>query len=384
MCWNVQNVLVSWLVLEMTDSSFLLGMIMALTFAPRVLGVISGTITDRVDKRRLLMMVNSVQIVSSIFLGSLILGGEIQFWHIALIVVVNSTLTSFSMPAQQAYTVDLVGVGNTTNAISVINMSMFIAGMVGPSLVGMLVNLIGVGAFFYINALFFGVAATLVFGIKHYQSELPSRTILSSRSVLGDIIEGFRYSWLNKVVFGGQLVFVITNLFMWPCWLTLIPVFVRGVLQLDAAGLGWLTAANRLGGFVVSVTLASRDPQRKGRMLLLASLAWGGIWLVFSAISWFPISVAMLFAMGITSALTMTMASVVLLLYADSEVRGRVMGLQTLAITSQSPGNLIVGALAESVGVINAIIIEAIFFIGTMLTLMRLVPALRQAGDSKS
>jgi MFS family permease len=378
MCWNVQNVLVSWLVLEVTDSPTMLGMIMAITFAPRILGVISGTITDRIDKRWLLMIVNGIQTGSSIALGSLILGGDVQIWHVALIVLVNGTLNTFSMPTQQAFTVDLVGMRNTTNATSLTNMSMFIAGMIGPSLVGVLVNVIGFGVFFYINAICYGLATLLVFQIKRYQPALPPQPTQRVRSIRQDIVEGFRYSWHNRAVFGGIMVFVITNLFMWPCALTIVPVFTRDVLRLDAVGLGWLTAANRLGGFLMNLILASYNPRGKGRLLLFACVAWGGAWLGFAAIPWLPISIVLLFTLGVTSSLTMTIATVILLTNARSDVRGRVMGIQTVAIATLSPGNLVVGALAETVGVIQTISIEAILFIVAMLITIWRVSELRR------
>ncbi|UCH37067.1 MAG: MFS transporter, partial [Candidatus Bathyarchaeota archaeon] len=191
MCWNIQNVLVSWLVLEITDSPAMLGIIMAITFAPWILGIISGAITDRIDKRRLLIIVNGIRIGTSVVLGSLIISGEIQMWHVALIVLVNGTLNSFSSPAQQAFTVDLVGTVNTTNATSLTNMSNFIAGIIGPSLIGALVNTIGAGAFFYFNALCFSLATLLLFGIKRYQPVSPLQPTQRVQSIRRDIVEGF-------------------------------------------------------------------------------------------------------------------------------------------------------------------------------------------------
>jgi MFS family permease len=383
MCWNVQNVLVSWLVLEITDSPTMLGIIMAITFAPWILGIISGTITDRIDKRWLLMTVNGIRIGTSISLGSLIISGEIQMWHIALIVLVNGTLNSFSSPAQQAFTVDLVGTRNTTNATSLTNVSNFVAGIIGPSLVGAFVNVVGSGAFFYFNAFCFSLATLLVFGIKRYQPALSSQSTQPRRSIRQDILDGVRYSWQNRVVFGGLMVFIVTNFYMWSCTLTLIPVFTREVLRLDAVGLGWLTAANRLGGLMMNMILASYDPRRKGKLLIFATIMWGSVWLGFATAPWLSISTILLFTLGIASSLIMTIATVILLIYARSDVRGRVMGLQTVAIAMLSPGNLIAGMLAETVGIIYAIGIEAILFIVTMLGVIRWVPELRRVTSSE-
>ena len=124
--------------------------------------------------------------------------------------------------------------------------------------------------------------------------------------------------------------------------------------------------------------LASYNPRRKGRLLLFSTVMWGGTWLGLAAIPWLPVSTMLLFSLGIASSLTMTIATVILLTYSRSDMRGRVMGIQTLAIAVLSPGSLIVGALAETMGVIHTLGIEAILFIVTMLIVMRWVPELRR------
>ncbi len=377
---SVYTVLVSWLTLDLTGSSLLLGVIMALNFTPQMLGIFSGVVADRMSKRKLMMTVDMARVVFSFAMGSLIIGGNIQFWQIALIVLAKSTLSTLNMPAQSAYTIELVGKDNITNAISLNRLSQFVMGIIGPSLVGAFVNTSGIGPFFYFNAVCMGLTVILVAMTKEPKTDEAIRlSIPRQRSISRDIVEGLKFSWHNKPIFASQMIYFVTNIYMWPCIWTLNPIFTKEVLKLDASGLGWLTAANRIGGFVTNLVLASKEPKGKGRLVFITSLLWGIVWLPFSAIVWMPVSVISQLIMGFVSSFTMTLASVILLIHADPSMRGRIMGIETLCISSQGPGSLLAGALAQSVGVVTAINIESIFFILTMIGLAKLVPALYKA-----
>jgi MFS family permease len=375
--WNVQNVLVSWLVLEITNSSFLLGVIMALNFAPRAFGLIAGVLADRVDRRKLLIFLGAIQIVASLALGILIVGGQIEFWHIALIPFIGSTLMSFSQPTSSAFTVDLVGKDEVTNATALNRLCFFAAGIVGPSLVGAFVNKMGIGSFFYLNAVFFTMSIFLILSIKRTSE---TKVLKKEKSILKDLVEGLKYSWENKIVFAGEWIYLITNIFMWPCNWTLMPIFIRNVLQADASGLGWLSTANRIGGFVATLGIASLGKYKsKGKLLIISSLGWGLSWILFALTVWIPLSIVSLFIIGFTGSLTMTLASVLLLINSSQDMRGRVMGIQTLAISSQSPGSLFAGFAAQTFGSSFAISAEAILFILSMLMTIKIVPSLIKA-----
>jgi MFS family permease len=365
-------------VLEITESSLLLGVTMALNFAPRIFGLIAGVAADRVDRRKMLITVNVVQILFSILMGILVIGEQIAWWHVTLIAFLGSTLNSFSMPARQAYTVDLVGKENVANSAALNRVAMFISGIVGPSLVGILVNFIGIGYFFYLNAILFLAAIVLIIGISSKAS--LARKTAKERSLVKDLVGGLKYSWTNKNVFSGHWIYLVTNIFVWPCIWTLMPIYARNVLNVDAAGLGWLSTANSLGSILATLAIAALgDFRKKGLVVLFASFGWGASWMIFSMTTWFPLSLFSLVMVGITGSLTMTLASVILLVYSAPEMRGRVIGIQTLAISTQSPGSIIAGIAAQSLGPSLAIFLEGAFFIISMFLTLRLVPSLRKS-----
>jgi MFS family permease len=351
---------------------------MALNFAPRILGLIAGVVADRVDRRKMLIAVSLVQIIFSILMGTLVLGGQIAWWHVTLIAFLGSTLMSFSMPARQAYTVDLVGKENVANSAALNRVAMFISGIVGPAFVGVLANFIGIGYFFYINAILFLISIVFIIGIRAKVTAIPETT--TKKSVVSDLIGGLKYSWINKNVFSGHWIYLVTNVFVWPCIWTLMPIYARNILLVDASGLGWLSTANSLGSIIATLAIAALgDFKKKGLVVLVSSFGWGASWMVFSMTTWFPLSFLSLVIVGITGSLTMTLASVILLVYSTPEMRGRVIGIQTLAISTQAPGSIIAGIAAQTLGPPLAILLEGAFFIVSMLITLKIVPNLRES-----
>ncbi len=379
---NIQSVLVSWLVLQTTGSSLLLGLIMALNFAPRVFGAISGTVADRMDRRRLLILTNSAQLAFSVIMGVLVAGGQIQFWHIAVIVFLCSSLNTFTWPTQSAYAIDLVGRANTTNATSLNQFASLVAGTVGPALVGAFVGSLGMGFFFFLDAAFFALTVISLALIRKGNEVQPGEKAgqrSEQQSVLQGMAEGFRFSWAHKAVLGGELVVLITDFFVWPCIWTITPIFSTEVLKLDASALGWLTAAYQAGGFLSSLVLASREPRHKGTILYASQILWGAGWLLFANVPVFQVSIIAEAIVGASSALAMTLSTIILLMNTEPRIRGRVMGIQILTVASQSPGSILAGSLSQSLGAGMAINVEAIGFILTTIAMMQAIPRLRKA-----
>jgi len=135
-----------------------------------------------------------------------------------------------------------------------------------------------------------------------------------------------------------------------------------------------------LGSIIATLAMAAlSDFKKKGLVLLVGSFGWGASWMVFSMTTWFPLSFFSWVIVGITGSLTMTLASVILLVYSTPEMRGRVIGIQTLAISTQAPGSIIVGVAAQTLGPPLAILLEGAFFIVSMLITLKIVPNLRES-----
>jgi MFS family permease len=372
---QMQNPLLAWIVMELTDSSFIFGLIMSLRFAPMIVGPMSGVVADRVNRRKLLIFFKTARIAITLILGTLIVGGQIELWHVILIVILQSIIMTLNWPTQSAFTIDIVGRDDITNASALRRISMNLSGLIGPSLVGGLVDSLGIGVFYYLNSViyFFGLIFLLM--IKN-TDQIKN---VSQGSTLKNLTDGFRYSWVNKPVFGGQLIYFITNLFPIATRRTLMWVFAKNILNADASSLGWLSAGSTLGSFSVTALVAQLgDVKKKGELVVFSSLAWGIMWVLFSVSTSIPFALICLIIMGIASSLTMMLGQVILLINSESEMRGRVTGVQLLAISSQFPGSIIAGAMAETWGEPFAVGIAGVLFVISMLMIMKFVPSLRK------
>jgi hypothetical protein len=138
------------------------------------------------------------------------------------------------------------------------------------TLVGAFVNNIGIGAFYYVNAAIYSVTLILLLLIRG----IPKTKVAQEKSVIKNIKDGFKYSWANKPIFGGQLIYFITNLFPIATQRTLIWVFARKVLQTDASGLGWLSTGRTLGSFIVNLIVAQLgNVKANGKIVVLSSVS---------------------------------------------------------------------------------------------------------------
>ncbi len=372
---GMNDPLMSWLVLNLTDSPFIFGLIMSLRFAPNVVGPIAGVMADRMSRKRLLVLVKATQIAFALVLGTLIVGGQLQLWHAAVIIFLQSMINIFNQPAQSAYIVDIVNKENVANATAIDRIFMDESNVLGSFFVGAFVDLVGVGTIYYLNALIYALALIpllLIRGVKEERRE-------NQASMLRDLADGFKYSWKNKPVLGGELIYFITNVFPWAIKRTLMWVYAKDVIGADASGLGWLSTGSKLGDFFATIVIAQAgNIKGKGRIVIFSSISWGAVWIVFSTTRSIPIAAACLIVEGIVGAFTMVLANVILLTHAEPNMRGRVMGIRSFATGSQFPGSIIAGAIAEAWGPPLAVGLEGALFVASMLLIMKLMPSLRK------
>jgi MFS family permease len=191
-----------------------------------------------------------------------------------------------------------------------------------------------------------------------------------------DLREVFHYIKRSKKIIGLQLIAVFANLFGFPLTNTVLPIFVRDVLQVGADGLGWLMSASSAGAFLAVAYIALKDVQCKGRLLCYSSIGWGVTLLLLSFVRTFALSSICLFAVGITNSVSMVMVSTLLMMLAVEHMRGRVMGVRMLAVFPLSLGNLIAGILVNAFGVSTTISIQGILLIVSVSAVLLYAPAL--------
>jgi MFS family permease len=344
----MQSVAQSWLVLELTNSPFRLGLVGSLQFAPvLVLSFFAGAMADRLPKRRLLIATQSVMCAQALLLAALVHRGHVQYWHVAVMAVVYGVANTVDMPTRQSFVAEMVGRGALRSAIA-LNSAMFNgARVIGPALAGLVIARWGTALAFFVNGLsFLAVIAALVV----LRADGAPRAA-SGRSLRHEIAEGVRYALRTpRIALALSLVMAVSAFFF--NYNTLVPLLARDVLHQDAHGFGLLMTSVGLGAVAGAVGLASLGTERPPTQVLIASaLALGVVMMLTAGVSRFGVAVALLAIMGFCGMLFMTGANTTVQLTVPDDLRGRVMSLHTLMFAGMTPfGALLVGSVTGALG----------------------------------
>jgi len=348
----MQSVGQAWLVLELTNSPFRLGVIGALQFGPILLfSFLSGAISDRVRKRRLLLGTQAALMLQAFTLAALVGSGRVQFWHVAVLAALYGLATTLDMPSRQSYIAHLVPRGDLMNAIA-LNSAVFNgARVVGPAVAGLLVARYGTAAAFLMNgASFIAVLAALV-AIRTEGAPSPRRGV----GLRAEIAEGVRYAAGTPRVALVMSLLVVVSLFV-VNMNVLVPLIARDVLHEGAHGFGLLMAALGVGAVAGALAVAALSVGRPPLgMVVGPALAAAALLLLLSTARHFGPTAAVLVALGFAQIVFMTSCNTTVQIAVPDELRGRVMGLYALVFAGMTPiGALIMGTVAEHWGVSRA------------------------------
>jgi MFS family permease len=312
----------SWLIYLLTDSPFLLGLNGVFRAAPLfAFALIGGTIADRVERRRLLLVTQSASVVTSLLLGILVVTGEVVFWHVYLISLLNATIAAFDAPGRQSLFPTLVPRGQLQNAIT-LNAMLFQGGqLVGPAVAGVLIARVGIASPFFVNAIsYFAIIGAL---LAMRIAPVPPRPRESLRA---ELVSGLRYVRASAIL---PLILAIEAVFsIFGHNQALLTIFARDVLGTGAEGLGLLVSsigAGAIAGMVLLILVG--DIRRKGAFMLVSGGLYALTLLVFAWSRSFPLSVAVLALLGFADATWGTMRNAIAQLAAGDAYRGRVMSL---------------------------------------------------------
>jgi len=344
----MQSVAQSWLVLELTNSPFRLGLIGTLQFGPMLcFSFLTGAIVDRLRKRRLIIATQTTLMLQAFALALLAWVGHVQYWHVAVLAACYGLANTFDMPARQSFIVEMTSKDDLTNAIA-LNSAMFNgARMVGPAVAGLLVDRFGVAPAFGLNGLSF-VAVILALAAMRNEG-LPRER--EGTTVRQDIAAGLRYAVGTPLValilcllFSVSL-FVINNN-------VLVPLLAREVLHQDAHGFGLLMAALGTGAVVGALLLASVGKSRPPlRLLIGAAFVVSVLTLTMTVIRQFHAAAVLLALTGLSQIVFMASSNTTLQLVVPDRLRGRIMSLYAFVFVGVTPlGSVFVGTVAEWFG----------------------------------
>lgn len=352
----MQSMAQAWLVYQLTYSSVWLGTIGFLHSIPILfLSMFGGSLADRMSKRTLIIITQTISLCQALLLAILVLLGMVTVEIVALLALALGIINAFDIPARQSFIVELVGKDDLTNAIALNSATFNAARIIGPAVGGVVIAAFGVGWCFLFNALSF--VAVLIGLVKI--SVQPSREQRNdAMSFFSSINDSLAYIRSDISLIALLILVAVITIFGWS-YSVLLPIFADSILHIGAVGLGNLMTSVGIGAFISAVMVASLESKVSARRFV-----YTGIYLFVICISIFAlssnVSVSLISLVGVGMGLVMFLATANASIQRQvpDELRGRVMGLYSLVFQGFSPfGNLGMGVVAHAVGVQSAVLL---------------------------
>lgn len=353
----MQNIGQAWLVLQLTNSAYKLGIVSALQFVPvLLLSLFAGPFVDRFPKRKVLLFTQTGLMVLALALALLTYFNVVQYWHILVLALMLGLINTLDNPTRQSFIIELVGKEDLMNGIA-LNSSVFnLARILGPAVAGLLIGLIGIAPCFFINAASF---LAVILGL--WLINVPGNVTRSERNVLADTAEGLRYIRSKRLILLPLVLLGLISAFVMN-FNVLIPVFAKQELGGEAVDYGLLMTAMGAGSFIAALNLAARSkagPRMK--VVLWGALGMSVIELILGFEKQYLLAAVTLLAEGFFSITTTASINTTVQLNSDDAVRGRVMSVYSLVFGGVTPiGSLFAGGVSQALGAGSAFIISGV------------------------
>jgi MFS family permease len=311
-----------WHIDEITRQPLALGMVGAARVVPIILfSIFGGAIADLFDRRKLMFITQSSEALLALFLFGLTFTGRIQLWHIYLITALQAVAFSFDIPARQAVIPNLVPRKILPSALSMSSIAFQLGSIVGPALSGLVIAGVGIQYTYLINALSFGsvILALIVMGPIQQDTSVRQTHV---RVDMEMIREGLHFTFNNPLILSSMILDFIATFFASAN--TLMPIFAREVLGLDARGYGVLSAAQSVGAVTAAAVLSQiKEIKRQGWILMGAVVSFGIATAIFGFsriiwLSWLALAIA-----GASDTVSMVIRQTLRQLQTPDRLRGR-------------------------------------------------------------
>lgn len=362
----MQSIGQAWLVLELTHSAWLLGIVGALQFLPvMLLSLFGGVLADRLPKRRVLLFTQSSAMLQAAILWILVATGTVQIWHVLVLAFMLGLTNSFDMPTRQAFVMEMVGKDDLPNAVA-LNSSLFnMARIVGPGIGGIIIAVLGVAPLFLLNTFSFipviiGLALIDLRQLHTRSSRTASEQAKSaSQSTFQSLREGLAYVVRTPVVL--LIIAVVGTVSLFGInFNVVLPLFATEVLHVGPAGFGFISSAFGFGSLISALWLAWSNSKRSLQFLLVSALAFCVCEAAFALSPRYLASLALIAIVGFAQIAFSATSNTILQTVSPDYLRGRVMSVYMMVFAGSIPlGNLLTGGLAHLFGAPIALLIGA-------------------------
>ncbi len=357
--WNIsfwlELIILTWLTLELTDSPFLVGLVGTLRFLPEpVVGLIAGAQADRFPKRRLLLVAQAMNVVSTYAMLAAAITGALAMPYVYAAALVTGCAWAIDFPVRRALIRDLVADRHIVNAMALDGASLTGMIMLGRWTAGGLLALQGPLLGYAFLAAFYTVGFVLLLRVRG----TPVVVVEGRQSLLGSLVEGGRAVWSDPVL---RSVFIVTftvNLIVFP-YFSFAPVFAREIFGVGQGWLGLMSGMDGFGALIGSLVLASLPVARRGLVHIVGAIVLSVGITAFAFSPTFFLALPLLALAGLGIAGFATMQNIIVVSAVPPAMRGRAMGVMMLGLGVLPLGILWVGTMIEIVGVRYAVGLHA-------------------------
>jgi MFS family permease len=344
----IQTTAQSWLIFQLTNSPFYLGLEGFCLGLPRVLfSALGGAVVDRADRKRIFVATQLAFLLMTLFLGVMKYFDSIQVWHLLVISGLTGFFVSFEQPVRQSILHDVVPQSDLPNAVTLYQMVFNGSMLFGPSIGGMLIPVIDTTGCFFVAS-----AGNLVVLMTIFLLRIPQLSrVAKPKGLTHDVLDGLRLAWQTPIFLALFTVLAVVTFCTKP-YTQFMPVFARDILHVGAPGLGLLLMAPGAGAILGGLTLASvRRFPRPENMLFFLAAGFGSAIVLFAISRHFPLALLCLFFAGAFQTTFLSATAMLLQLHADEGNRGRMMSLFGLINRGLGPmGSFPFGWIATAIG----------------------------------
>ncbi|MFA5974017.1 MAG: MFS transporter [Lentimicrobiaceae bacterium] len=374
----IQMVATTWLVYKITNSAFMLGVVGFSGQIPLfILAPIAGVIADRWDKKRILLITQSLALVQALVLSVIVFAGIVQVWHLIVLSIILGIINAFDMPIRQAFVIDMLDnqKQDLNNAIALNSSMVNGARLIGPSIAGILIATVGDGWCFAINCLSYGA---VIISLLRMNIIISKPKTQSPARVLTEIKEGFSYTFGFKPIRYLILLLALVSLAGTPITL-LAPVFAKDFLHGNSSTFGFLMSAYGAGALIGAIYLLNKKSVLGlGKLIAFSVLIFGMGLIVFSVSRVLWLSVIVMIISGMGMMLHVASTNTLLQTITEENKRGRVMSFYSMAFMGMAPfGSLLSGSLAGLIGASGTLILGGVICIIGVSFYYKKLPSVR-------
>ena len=358
----MELVVLSWYVLEKSNSPIIVGIYGALRFSGTLFAPLIGGLADRTNRRRLLLIIRASYLINGSVILFLIFLNLLDPWVVLLMTFLFGLSKTADFVIKQAIIPNIAGRENINNSVALFRAGNDITQMIGPAIGGLILSTFDIQISYVVIIVFY--LASLLTLMKINKSAITS--VSTSRPILADLKQSTVYAIKTPIILGLLALAVIINLTAFPTYFGLISVLAKSTFQTSAANLGFMLGTYSLGAVIGSVFIGSfKKESSLGKILVIGTAIWHIGIIGLSQVTSLNITWPVLFITGLGQSLCVVTMASMLITFTPGDMLGRIIGLRQLAVYALPMGLPIAGVMAELMSVQVALAVDGIF--GTIL-----------------